>query len=76
MDDDLAFVTPWGFDVASIAVPVLVMQGDADLMVPVAHGRWLARAMPTASVRLLAGQGHISIERNIPDVHEWLLSQA
>ena len=42
LDDDLAFVKAWGFDVASIDVPVSIWQGGDDLMVPGAHGRWLA----------------------------------
>jgi pimeloyl-ACP methyl ester carboxylesterase len=75
LDDDIAFVTPWGFDVASIAVTVLVMQGDQDLMVPFAHGQWLEAALPSATVRLMPGEGHISLEAKIPDVHEWLLGQ-
>lgn len=31
-DDDLCFVRPWGFDVASIRVPVLVWHGEQDLL--------------------------------------------
>lgn len=61
VDDDLAFVRPWGFDLASIQVPVHVWQGSADLMVPFAHGQWLASAVPGAVVHLLDGEGHLSI---------------
>jgi pimeloyl-ACP methyl ester carboxylesterase len=75
LDDDLAFVAPWGFEVASIVVPLLVMQGDQDLMVPFSHGRWLAAALPSATVRLMAEEGHISLIARIPEVHEWLLQQ-
>jgi pimeloyl-ACP methyl ester carboxylesterase len=59
-DDDLAFVGPWGFDPAGITVPTFLWQGDADLMVPFAHGRWLAERIPGAAAHLLAGEGHIS----------------
>jgi pimeloyl-ACP methyl ester carboxylesterase len=60
-DDDLAFTRPWGFELDSITVPVVVWQGGQDRMVPVAHGRWLAASLPTARARLLPGEGHLSI---------------
>ena len=64
IDDDLAFVKPWGFAVEEISVPVFLWQGDRDLMVPFEHGRWLADRIPRSVAHLLPGEGHISIVLN------------
>jgi pimeloyl-ACP methyl ester carboxylesterase len=61
LDDDLAFARPWGFSLAEIAVPTMIWQGSADLMVPFAHGQWLAAALPAASAHLEDGEGHLSV---------------
>lgn len=61
LDDDLAFLAPWGFDLAAITRPVAIWQGDQDRMVPVAHGRWLAAHVAGATERILPGHGHLSI---------------
>lgn len=61
LDDDLAFVRPWGVDLGSITSPVAVWQGDLDLMVPAAHGSWLAVHVPGAVARSAQGHGHISL---------------
>jgi pimeloyl-ACP methyl ester carboxylesterase len=61
LDDDLAFVREWGFDLGSLDLPVTVWQGSDDLMVPFAHGEWLAAAIPGATARLITGDGHLSI---------------
>jgi pimeloyl-ACP methyl ester carboxylesterase len=76
LDDDLAFMSPWGFDLASIAIPVQLWQGRQDLMVPPAHGEWLAKRIPDVDTRFLADEGHLSIEQHhIGDVHAWLLER-
>jgi len=60
-DDDLELVQDWGFDLASIQVPVTVWQGEHDRMVPIAHGRWLAAHIPSARSRLVPDHGHLSL---------------
>ncbi len=61
LDDDLAFAKPWGFSLAEISVPTMIWQGSADLMVPFAHGNWLASRLPAASAHLEDGEGHLSV---------------
>ncbi len=65
VDDDLAFVSPWGFAVQEIAVRVEIRYGEGDVLVPAAHGRWLATHVPGASVTVDRDGGHLST----PDEH-------
>ena len=61
VDDDLAFTKNWGFSLADIQVPVTVWQGEQDLMVPGAHGRWLQQHIPGSELRFEPDQGHLSL---------------
>ena len=61
IDDDLAFVQNWGFDIGHISVPVQLWQGDDDFMVPHSHSLWLASKIPTAEVKFTPGEGHLSL---------------
>ena len=74
-DDDMAFVKPWGFDLASIRVPVFVWQGGHDRMVPYGHGEWLAAHIPTALPRLFPEHGHLTLAvDSMPRIVDELLS--
>jgi pimeloyl-ACP methyl ester carboxylesterase len=68
LDDDLAFVKPWGFELAQIAVPVSIWQGAHDRMVPFAHGEWLAEHVTGARVHLSDDEGHISLVQQLPRI--------
>jgi len=60
-DDDLAFVTDWGFSLAALAGRAAIWQGDQDNMVPFPHGQWLAANIPAARVHLEPGAGHLTM---------------
>lgn len=72
--DDRAVLRPWGFDPATIRRPVLLLQGTEDLMVPPAHGRWLAERIPGVEAEISDTEGHLSLlAHRVADVHTWLL---
>jgi pimeloyl-ACP methyl ester carboxylesterase len=58
VDDDLAFLDSWGFELAEITVPVEVHYGTQDVLVPAAHGAWLASHVPGAVVVVSHDKGH------------------
>ncbi len=58
VDDDIAFVTPWGFEPSTIRIPTQVRYGTSDVLVPAAHGAWIARTVPGAAV-VSSGLGHL-----------------
>jgi pimeloyl-ACP methyl ester carboxylesterase len=74
VDDDLAFIEPWGFDVAEISVPVLVLFGSTDVLVPPAHGEWLAGHVPGCIVKVDHAAGHLGSdpEEEISEKMRWL----
>jgi len=76
IDDDLAHVTPWGFEPAEVVAPTLLLHGAQDRVVPSAHGEWLARHCPNAELRLSSDDGHISVLSGGAAALEWLRQRA
>jgi pimeloyl-ACP methyl ester carboxylesterase len=76
LEDDFAFLAPFGFDLAEIRIPLLVVHGRQDRFVPVDHGEWLAEAIPGAERWISDDDGHLTLMlRRIPAVHDWLLER-
>jgi len=77
IDDDFAFLEPWGFKVEDISTPVLLLHGEDDRFVPVSHARWLAARIPGVEARIDAADGHLTLlERRMREVNTWLLSHS
>ena len=74
VDDDLAIVSPWGFDLEVISVPVFIRYGLTDVLVPPAHGEWLAANVPGCLVKVDGVAGHLGSdpEDEIAEQLQWL----
>ncbi len=72
IDDDLAYVAPWGFRPSEVEAPVLLLHGGEDRIAPLGHGEWLARQIATAEARTFPEDGHISVLRHGEAALEWL----
>lgn len=75
LEDTVAFYRPWGFDLATISVPVGIWHGRDDTAAPITHGRWLAARIPLCTLHELDG-GHYAAYLAIPDILRWLVSHA
>jgi pimeloyl-ACP methyl ester carboxylesterase len=62
------FSRPWGFDVKEIKVPVHLWHGEADHIVPVKMGRYLADHIPQCQARFIPGAGHLWIFEGYEEV--------
>ena len=66
-------------DLARLEVPVLILWGEEDQLVPIAHAGWFARNLPNATLRSYPGVGHLPMEeapdRSIADVRDWIAAQ-
>ncbi len=72
VDDDLAYVAPWGFDPTALRLPALFLHGGRDRVIPSAHGRWLADHCADAEFWLSPEDGHVSVLSAGPAALRWL----
>ncbi len=59
---------PWGFEVEEIKIPVHLWHGEADLIVSVQMGRYLADHIPTCQARFIPRAGHLWIFEGYEEV--------
>ncbi|MDH2444240.1 alpha/beta hydrolase [Amnibacterium sp. CER49] len=72
VDDDVAFVTPWGVALEDVRCPVLLVQGGEDRVIPEHHARRLLDRLPAAELWLRPRDGHISVLRALPVALDWI----
>jgi pimeloyl-ACP methyl ester carboxylesterase len=74
-DDNFALITPWGFDLSDIQMPVLLWYGKYDVFSPAAHTRWLAGQIPNAELWIGSDAAHFGALEVVPEVLSWLIRQ-
>lgn len=57
--DAIVFGRHWGFELRDIDVPVHMWYGDADNIVPLEHGKFMAERIPNAMLRVRRDEGHL-----------------
>jgi pimeloyl-ACP methyl ester carboxylesterase len=72
IDDDVAFVSPWGFELQQISARVLIVQGGEDRVVPPTHSMWLLNGCRQAELWLRPRDGHVSVLDACPVAMDWL----
>jgi pimeloyl-ACP methyl ester carboxylesterase len=57
--DNLSWLGAWDFDLAAVTVPVRLVYGESDQMVPAAHGEWLHERLADSELDVVpGGHGH------------------
>jgi pimeloyl-ACP methyl ester carboxylesterase len=68
IDDYLVCRRHWGFEPGDMRVPVTLWHGGADRLVPLAHARMLAAAIPDCTERVAPGGGHFFYSRSLSEI--------
>ena len=58
--DVVLFTRHWGFELSDVKVPIRWWHGDADHIVPIAHGHHVVERLPDATFALLPGESHLA----------------
>jgi len=59
IDDAILFTRDWGFQLRDVQVPVKWWHGDADNIVPLAHGEHCVNLLPDAELFVRPGESHL-----------------
>jgi pimeloyl-ACP methyl ester carboxylesterase len=72
-EDHVAYLTPWGFDLGDISMPVELWHGVDERAAGAAHGRWLAEHIPGVDPHLVQGEDHTNGETlHQADAWDWI----
>lgn len=72
--DARLFARDWGFRLAELRVPVFLIYGDEDTIVPVEHGHHMASCIPESNLRVREKAGHLGGLEASKEIIDVLLS--
>ena len=58
LDDELSMLNAWGFDLTTVAKPVVVVASRADQNVPFSHAEWLHSKLAESHLLEVQGDDH------------------
>ena len=68
---------PWGFELSDVRVPVSLWQGESDVLVTPAMGRYQAAQIPNCQAQFFPGEGHLLVINRMGEILDtFLRSQA
>ena len=76
VDDELAVLPPWGFECRDVGAPTALWYDPDEKVLPAQHSRWLADAIPNATLVTTNALGHGSAGDPKPDwnrLYKWLV---
>jgi pimeloyl-ACP methyl ester carboxylesterase len=59
LNDLVLFTREWGFSPSDVTAPVVWWHGDAEHIVPFAHGEHMVERLPDAQLRVIDGESHL-----------------
>ncbi len=65
---------PWGFRLVEIRAQVYLWQGEADVLVPPAMGRYQAEQIPGSRARFFPGEGHLLVVDHMGEIMDEFLA--
>jgi pimeloyl-ACP methyl ester carboxylesterase len=72
--DNVAWVGPWDIDLTAIAQPVFLWYADEDTFCPPATGEWLATRLPSSTLVVWPGEGHMCVMEHAREILETLVT--
>jgi pimeloyl-ACP methyl ester carboxylesterase len=71
--DNVFQVGPWDIDLDAIQQPVFLWYGDEDTFAPPVMGEWLGQRLPTATLVMRQGEGHLGVMDHTREILETLI---
>lgn len=73
IDDERAFLKPWGFSLGDISMPVQLWAGTKDVNVPQSHSHYLNGIIPNSELLIVENKNHFTIsEPALEEGFKWL----